>query len=132
MSLAFSNASCNANLSGTYFSREQFRQIVVIGDVHGDFTALIKCLKIARLVRRVGKSWTWVGSRRTAVVLLGDTVDRFRRSARPRMKEFRSHEGPMRTGGERQFEELRTVLLLNSLSEQAETAGSAVLSLIHI
>jgi len=122
-------ASCNAQAAGTYFSRDRFRRVFVVGDVHGDFTALIKCLKISRVIERVGDRWAWCAPPRTAVVLLGDTVDRFRRGGRHMLAEFTSPEGFVRTGGERRNEELHVVLLLDSLSQQAERSESAVFRL---
>jgi hypothetical protein len=122
-------ASCNARLAGTYFPRDRFRCVYVVGDVHGDFTALVKCLRISRVMERRNGLWVWCAPPRTAVVLLGDTVDRFRRAGRQMFAEHTSPDGFVRTGGERRNEELHVVLLLDSLSQQAERNESAVFRL---
>ena len=47
------------------------RRIIAIGDIHGDFRALIKCLRLAKLVN---ERWEWIGGD-TVVIQLGDQVD---------------------------------------------------------
>jgi hypothetical protein len=46
-------------------------RIIVIGDIHGDFNMLIKCLKIAKLI---DNDYNWIGGE-TVVVQVGDQID---------------------------------------------------------
>jgi hypothetical protein len=47
------------------------RRIIVIGDIHGDMSMLIKCLKIAKLIN---SNYNWIGQD-TVVVQVGDQID---------------------------------------------------------
>ncbi len=46
-------------------------RIIVIGDIHGDFNMLIRCLKLAKLI---DNEYNWIGGE-TIVVQVGDQID---------------------------------------------------------
>ena len=62
------NYTCNLRPVDTY---SNVSRIVVIGDIHGDFSVLIKCLKKARVINA---NLQWIGGK-THVVQLGDILD---------------------------------------------------------
>jgi len=48
------------------------KRIIVIGDIHGDFNSLLKCLYIAKVI---DKNCKWIGNN-TIVIQLGDQLDK--------------------------------------------------------
>ena len=59
---------CNIKNQDTF---NNVNRIIVIGDLHGDFDVLIKCLKLAKLINNKNQ---WIGNN-THVVQLGDILD---------------------------------------------------------
>jgi hypothetical protein len=49
-------------------------RIIAIGDVHGDFKLVIDSLEIAKVIKRSGNSYEWIG-KDTVVVQVGDQND---------------------------------------------------------
>jgi hypothetical protein len=86
------------------------KRIIVIGDIHGDFNALIKSLKIANVIDNQNK---WIG-KDTYVVQLGDQIDRGGR--------FDSHND--------ENSELKIMLFLDNLDKEARKNNGRVLSLL--
>ena len=102
------------------------RRVVALGDVHGDYEALVVCLRdvaevadITEAPRRV----RWTG-RDTVLVVVGDTIDRYR----PGFTAVDARTG--RGSGEFRNEEEAVVDLLNYLAVQAARAGGRVVRLI--
>lgn len=62
------NFVCNITNKDTY---KNINRIIVIGDIHGDFTILIKCLRKAKVINSNNR---WIG-KSTHVVQLGDILD---------------------------------------------------------
>lgn len=109
----------------SYYGAHEFDQVFAVGDVHGDLSALITCLTMPNepLARRVDRGvWEWVARPRTALVVLGDCVDRMRPGA------------PLSAGGhtpgEQPKEELNILRLLNMLAKQAPKTDGAVIRLL--
>ncbi len=50
------------------------RRIIAIGDLHGDLEKIILIFKKAKLIKKFGKSWRWIG-KDTHVVQIGDQID---------------------------------------------------------
>lgn len=109
------------------------QRVVVVGDLHGDYEALVACLRMSGCVDAadVGR---WTAGPGTVMVVLGDVVDRFRagRCAQPEAWGCHDSEWVAASGmfltksvGETQDEEKRVLRLLNSLASQAQehTAG---------
>jgi hypothetical protein len=88
------------------------RRIIAIGDIHGDYKVLLKCLYKANVI---DKSKKWIGAD-TIVVQLGDQVD----------SKCRSFDCEKDSIGE----ELKIVKYLDNLNEQAQKTGGAVYSLL--
>lgn len=86
-------------------------RIVAIGDVHGDYKALLSVLKKAKLINNSNK---WIG-RNTYLVQLGDQVDSLCRDNSCALKNP---------------EELKIMLYLNKLDKEARVQKGRVLSLI--
>jgi hypothetical protein len=87
-------------------------RIIAIGDIHGDFDALVKSLLKSGVVNNRGD---WTGGS-TVVVQLGDVLDRGGRSS-----------GVDSTNG---LEEVQVLYYLYQLNRKAKDAGGAVISLI--
>jgi hypothetical protein len=49
-------------------------RIIAIGDVHGDFKLVIDSLEIAKVIKRSGNNYEWIG-KDTVVVQVGDQND---------------------------------------------------------
>ena len=89
-------------------------RIVVIGDTHGDFGLLLLLLKdCAKVIDARGR---WRRRNKSWVVLVGDTVDRYRPD--------------VPSGGEVMGEELFMHLYLNRLQRDARKEGGRVLKLL--
>ena len=88
------------------------QRIIAIGDIHGDFSALIKSLEKAKLIDYKGN---WTG-KNTFVVQLGDLLDRGGRGSSIETDNIR--------------EELDILQFLEHLNKQAISAGGNVIALI--
>jgi hypothetical protein len=88
------------------------RRIIAIGDIHGDFRALIKCLKLAKVVN---ERWEWIGGD-TFIIQLGDQVDSKCRSGNCEKDEI--------------GDELKIIMFLDKLHEKAKLDNGAVYSLL--
>jgi Icc-related predicted phosphoesterase len=87
-------------------------RIIAIGDVHGDFRALLKCLRLAKVIDHNRK---WVGGD-TVVVQLGDQVDSKCRSGQCEIDEI--------------GDELKILKFLDKLHIEAKRSSGAVYSLL--
>lgn len=101
-------------------------RIISIGDIHGDFKALVDALKLARVIEPIrtfgthspfdGKQYyRWSGGK-TFVVQLGDLLDRGGRGISTKPKH--------------QMEEVQVLKFLYDLSKEAYRAGGRVIALI--
>jgi hypothetical protein len=88
------------------------RRIIAIGDVHGDFRALLKCLRLANVL---DDKREWIGGD-TIVIQLGDQVDSKCRSGNCEKDEV--------------GDELKIIMFLDKLHEKATLAKGAVYSLL--
>ena len=115
-------------------------KICVIGDIHGDYDALISALKSAKLISDNGiigedtkykikfsknskeiNRWKWIG-RDTYLVILGDMVDRLRKQS----EKFKNKH----TLGEIKFEEEIIQRVLNNLRIQAKQVNGNIIKII--
>lgn len=99
---------CNKKFQDTYTDVDR---VIVIGDIHGDFDILVKCLIKGGVINR---NYKWIGGK-THVVQLGDIVDKGGRGVNTSakfMEEFSIYE------------------FLNYLDNEAEKAGGRVHYLI--
>lgn len=108
------------------FKRERFSKVFAMGDFHGDLTAAVVCMsllaRVATYDPEVGE-WRWVAPERTAVVILGDTVDRHR----PGVTVLDANRfGP----GEQQREEEELSSMILTLAYQAPRNGGRVFRLM--
>ena len=87
-------------------------RIIAIGDIHGDFDALLKSLLKAGVINHRGE---WTGGK-TVVVQLGDVLDRGGRSS-----GIESNND---------LEEVQVLYYLYRLNRKAKETGGAVISLI--
>lgn len=102
------NFVCNKKIQDTYTKVEK---IIIIGDIHGDFDILVKCLMKGNIIN---SNYKWIGGK-THVVQLGDIVDKGGRgidTTAKFMEEFSIYE------------------FLNYLDEEAKKAGGRVHYLI--
>lgn len=86
-------------------------RIVAIGDIHGDYKALLLILRKAKLIN---KSNNWIG-RNTYLVQLGDQVDSLCRDNSCALKDP---------------QELKIMLFLNQLDQEARVQKGRVISLL--
>lgn len=95
---------------------------IVFGDIHGDYEALLVCLRdLAKVLRIRNKSYEWIGGD-TFVVLLGDLIDRFRDTSKMNSSG--------QTPGEIKHEEEKIIDLLNFLSIESVKSGGRVIRLL--
>ena len=87
-------------------------RIIAIGDIHGDFDALLKALLKAGVIDRQGN---WIGDK-TIVIQLGDVLDRGGRSGS--------------IDSTNQLEEVQIFYYLYRLNRKAKETGGGVISLI--
>ena len=99
---------CNKKFKDTFTN---VKRIIVIGDIHGDFDILIKCLKKGRVI---DNNKQWIGGN-THVVQLGDIVYKGGRGIKCNAK---------------QMEEFSIYEYLNYLDTEAEKYGGKVHYLI--
>ena len=88
------------------------RRIIAIGDLHGDFRAMLTCLRLAKVL---DKKREWIGED-TVVVQLGDQVDSKCRSGVCEKDEI--------------GDELKIMMFLDVLHGKAQRNGGAVYSLL--
>jgi hypothetical protein len=116
-------------LDQSHFDRNKFAQVYVCGDIHGDFTVLWRCLTMARLATKTGPGrYAWTAAPKTALLLLGDVVDRYR-SSLVQVGVREEIDGMLAGAGEQKDEEANIMRCLNQLAADAETKGGAVLRL---
>lgn len=96
-----------------YPSKNAFRHVFVISDLHGDLGNLILHLLICRLINPQTLEWI---APRVALVVVGDLLDRYRPESLSPCVEYK--------------EELRILLYLNHLDVQARRMGSRVFKVI--
>lgn len=92
---------------------EKNKTVIAIGDIHGDFMALLSALYLASVINEQG---FWIG-KKTFVVQMGDIFDRGGRG----VTENTSHN---------QREEIDILQYLHALHAQAQLSGGAVISLV--
>lgn len=115
---------CKSNIS--YKTKyEAPRRMIVFGDIHGDYEALLVCLRDLAKVIRInnidnGLSYEWTG-KDTYVILLGDMLDRYRDT---------SVIKKLKTPGEIKHEEEKIIDLLNFLSVESHKVGGRVIKLL--
>ena len=102
------NFKCKKKMKDKFIN---VRRIIVIGDLHGDFLKLIKCLLLAKVINQ---NLNWIGGD-THVVQLGDILD-----AGGRGIEFNSEP----------YEEFKIYEYLNFLNKQANKNNGYVHYLI--
>jgi hypothetical protein len=112
--------ACNQHL-GNFAA---YKHIVAFGDIHGDMEALNACLKLSECVSEAGD---WIAPPRTAIVILGDVVDRFRNGTK---HEVDPATGLTKSLGETPKEEERILEKLNTLAYFAQRAGGAIIRLV--
>ena len=92
------------------------RRIIAIGDLHGDFRALLKCLRLAKVIENHTRNW--VGGD-TVVVQLGDQVDsKCRQSSQEQCEKDEIGD------------ELKIINFLDQLHRRAQETNGAVYSLL--
>lgn len=104
-------------------ARNDNQDIIVIGDLHGDFELTIRVLKIAKLIDDNNK---WIGGD-TYVVQVGDQVD----NCRPLDKKCDEKDSDVLSSysGESP-EDIRVLNFLTQLNDDANKQGGAVISLL--
>lgn len=94
-------------------------RIIVLGDIHGDFTMLIKLLRKAKVINNNND---WIG-KDTVIVQVGDQID----SCRPNNRG--DCLNPNYTKNDR-AEDIKVLTFMTDLHNQAENVGGAVYSLV--
>jgi hypothetical protein len=124
-----------------YWPASRFDTLWAIGDLHGDLTTAIVCLRdLARVARRVvdkrrervddtvvvpGK-WEWCAPPRTCVIVLGDVLDRRRAGTKLVLDATGRQVGV----GEQPDEEVHLLDLLADLQRQAPACDGALIFLL--
>ncbi len=88
------------------------QRIIAIGDVHGDFRALLHCLRLAKVL---DKKREWIGGN-TVVVQMGDQVDSKCRGGSCEKDDI--------------GDELKIIKFVDALHDKAKKHGGAVYSLL--
>lgn len=99
---------------------KEYNRIIVIGDIHGDFDKLIKCLIIANVINNKHE---WIGEEGTYIVQVGDQID----SCRPTNNYCNVED---KTDNSDKAEDILILEFLTNLHRQAEKKKSGVYSLI--
>jgi hypothetical protein len=95
-------------------------RIIVIGDIHGDFNMLVRCLKLAKLI---DNKFNWIGGD-TVVVQVGDQIDSCRFSPLSNNNcnlIIMDNDNP---------DDLNILYFMTELHKKASKEGGAVYSLI--
>lgn len=95
-------------------------RIIVIGDIHGDMDVLLKCLKKPTLIDENNR---WIGGE-TVVVQIGDQIDSCR------FNGFQSNCNQQNYTIGDEAEDIKILLYLTELHNQASKVGGAVYSLM--
>ncbi len=98
-------------------------RIIVIGDIHGDFNMLIKCLKLAKLI---DNKHNWIG-KDTIVVQVGDQIDSCRFTTKN--DNYQSNCNNMTIEND-DPDDLNILYFMTKLHKKASTDGGAVYSLV--
>jgi hypothetical protein len=93
------------------------RRIIAIGDLHGDFRALLRCLRLAKVI---DENRVWIGGD-TVVVQLGDQVDSKCRGAAAAAADCEKDD----VG-----DELKIIKFVDALHVSAQKSNGAVYSLL--
>lgn len=133
--------SCYSNTD--VFNLEDGRDIYAIGDIHGDFRAMLICLRdCCKVIERVGEfdpnvedanlikcleseslicdyGYRWVPRNNSFVVFLGDLID-----------NNRDIKGVDKKPIEYPFEEVKICLFINEMKKQAFENGGYIISLL--
>jgi hypothetical protein len=94
------------------------KRIIVLGDLHGDFSLTIKLLKLAKVIDHNNN---WIGGN-TYVVQVGDQLD----SCRPMGSDCNEN---IHDNSE-EAEDVKILKFMNQLNDQANEANGAVISLM--
>ena len=100
------------------------KRIIVIGDIHGDMGKLIECLKIAKLIRKDGSKWKWIG-KDTIVVQVGDQIDSCRNNGVDRCDDPNTY-----TPENDNPQDIDILYFMTELHTMASKHGGAVYSLM--
>jgi len=100
------------------------KRIIVIGDIHGDMDKLIECLKIAKLIRKDGSKWKWIG-KDTIVVQVGDQIDSCRNNGVDRCDDPNTY-----TPENDNPQDIDILYFMTELHTMASRHGGAVYSLM--
>lgn len=125
---------CNRTLESWEFPASQFPRVFAVGDVHGDFQAMYRCLEMMTecIEKREDDGLHWKqGVRGVAIVFIGDVTDRHRPqtyTVDDRVAAVAA--GSVRGIGEIDNEEILILDVINTLSMEAEAAGGAVFRII--
>lgn len=107
------------------------RRIVAIGDLHGDFRALLHCLRLAKVLG--AHSRQWIGGD-TVVVQMGDQVDSKCRPASSRQKQGQQTQQQAQQQAQCEADEvgdeLKIIKFVDELHVQAQKVQGAVYSLL--
>src|SRR6056297_1729692 len=96
------------------------KRIIVIGDVHGDFSLVIKTFMLADLI---DKDYNWIANPpSTVVVQVGDQID----SCRPITNVYDCHN---ENKSNDKKEDLKILEFFNQMNEKAKKRGGAVYNL---
>ena len=137
MSNLSSNSSNNNNFQNITNSYESCifppqKKLVAIGDIHGDLSVAIKCLKLANVIDRNIPNNTldiqkinWSGGN-TFVIQLGDQIDRVRPSKLYNSLCIEEDEELYQDEGS----DLKIIYLFEKLNIQAQKYGGAVISVL--
>lgn len=99
------------------------KRIIVIGDIHGDFKYLIKCLVISKLISKNNK-YNWIGGD-TILVQIGDQID----SCRPRYDVNCNNLSLIEKELDKPYD-MKIMIYLKKLNKHALKKGGCVISLI--
>jgi hypothetical protein len=82
-------STCNASLDRSEFSFDEFHDVFIIGDIHGDHAAMYAALCCTEQVVPSGTTGglRWAGRSKKAIVILGDCVDRWRKNVQVKYDE---------------------------------------------
>lgn len=103
-------------------ARKDNEDIIVIGDIHGDYNLTLRILKLAKVI---DNNNGWIGGN-TIVVQVGDQVDNCRpldKKCDEDVNDFSSYIGSTP-------EDIKVLKFFNKLNEQANKVGGMVISLL--
>lgn len=103
----------------------QQKRIIAIGDLHGDYQLMIRCLRLAKVIDSNNK---WIGGD-TYIVQVGDQLD----SCRPTDKLCNDPKSEINRDTdtrENKAEDIRILEYMTELNKEAEQHNGAVISLI--